>query len=416
MFKRLKIEEWRQYKEIDIVFHDRLTILTGANGSGKTTILNILNRHFGWSVNFVSTPKRMKNGVLDFLSGLWNPFNKIGEQPNEMEIGSVVYEDGKKGILKIPTKVSEVYQFSISDQQQVDGVHIPSHRPIFTHQHVETMPTKAYTSEQLFSNYSNEVKNRSIGGYSDRTPNYFLKEALISLVAFGYGNKKMSENRNAIELFEGFQGVLQRVLPPKLGFKQLLVEVPEIILDTNSGKFSLDSASGGVTAIIDLAWQVYTFSQQKNIKDKKFVITLDEPENHLHPDMQRRLLQNFIDAFPNAQFIVATHNPFIVTSVPDSNVYVLNYNEQNRVESFLLNTADKAASSNETLRDVLGLSSAMPLWAEQKIEEIVEKYSKAGLTEENFKSLRIEMTKLGFGEVIPETMGKIADKEHDTPK
>ncbi|MFC1718335.1 AAA family ATPase [Candidatus Poribacteria bacterium] len=35
-FKSLKINNWKQFDAIDIEFHDRLTILTGANASGKT--------------------------------------------------------------------------------------------------------------------------------------------------------------------------------------------------------------------------------------------------------------------------------------------------------------------------------------------------------------------------------------------
>ena len=42
MFTRLNIKEWRQFSDVDIVFHNHLTVLTGANGAGKTTILNIL--------------------------------------------------------------------------------------------------------------------------------------------------------------------------------------------------------------------------------------------------------------------------------------------------------------------------------------------------------------------------------------
>lgn len=40
-FKALRISDWKQFQNIDIDFHERLTILTGANGSGKTTLLHL---------------------------------------------------------------------------------------------------------------------------------------------------------------------------------------------------------------------------------------------------------------------------------------------------------------------------------------------------------------------------------------
>jgi predicted ATPase len=41
-FNNLRIEGWRQFDNIDIEFHPRLTVLTGANGAGKTTLLRVL--------------------------------------------------------------------------------------------------------------------------------------------------------------------------------------------------------------------------------------------------------------------------------------------------------------------------------------------------------------------------------------
>ena len=44
-FESIRLHKWRQFQEIDIDLSSRVTILTGANGSGKTTILTLLSRH-----------------------------------------------------------------------------------------------------------------------------------------------------------------------------------------------------------------------------------------------------------------------------------------------------------------------------------------------------------------------------------
>ena len=57
---------------------------------------------------------------------------------------------------------------------------------------------------------------------------------------------------------------------------------------------------------------------------------------------RRALIPSLLAAFPLLSFVVATHSPFIVTAVPESAVYVLDY-EDNAVVSRLLDTVSKAA-------------------------------------------------------------------------
>ena len=40
LFSGLYLSGWRQFEFVELDLHPRLTILTGANGCGKTTILN----------------------------------------------------------------------------------------------------------------------------------------------------------------------------------------------------------------------------------------------------------------------------------------------------------------------------------------------------------------------------------------
>ena len=70
MFTRINIKEWRQFSNVDITFHKHLTVLTGANGAGKTTILNLLSKSIGWTPQFVSSYEKDEDGVSKYFNSL----------------------------------------------------------------------------------------------------------------------------------------------------------------------------------------------------------------------------------------------------------------------------------------------------------------------------------------------------------
>lgn len=53
------------------------------------------------------------------------------------------------------------------------------------------------------------------------------------------------------------------------------------------------------------------------------LLLIDEAENHLHPQWQKRLLPLIARTFPNLQVVAATHSPFVVSSAPaEAKVFV----------------------------------------------------------------------------------------------
>jgi AAA15 family ATPase/GTPase len=409
MFKSLKLSTWRQYQDIDIEFHPKLTIITGANGAGKTTLLNLLSPHFGWQSQLVGTPKKdKKTGALKFFSGIWKSLfsDDMPKAQTQSVIGKLEYQSGVSSNIVIPNEIGSTYNVQIESQQPIQGIHISSHRPNYKYQNVPNISTSAISKQDAYNNYRNVSVQRNYGGHSKKSEVYYIKETLISLATFGYGNEVVSRNDVSVKLFEGFQEVLRNVLPPKLGFEKISIRIPEVILETKSGEFALDAVSGGIASIIDLAWQIYMFENN----DKPFCVTFDEPENHLHPEIQKTLLPNFLKAFPKAQFIIASHNPFIISSVPDSKVYVLNYNEDNRVQSFLLENIEKSGSANEILRDVLGIESTKPDWVNNQIDDILNKYSENGITPDNIEKFKSELKMVGLDKFVHTSVADLIQK------
>ena len=203
----------------------------------------------------------------------------------------------------------------------------------------------------------------------------------------------------------GFQSVLGALLPPGLGFTRLYVQEGDVIVSTSTGNFPLDALSGGLMALVEVAWQV--FLQSREIGE--FVVCLRQPENHLHPELQRQFLPRMLEAFPRVQFVVATHSPFIVGATSDANVYVLKFDETNRVTSDLLDLKERAGTANEILREVLGLETTLPTWAEARLAEAVSRYVGQELDAGALESLRKDLDAMGLSNFLPAAVGELSE-------
>jgi len=103
----------------------------------------------------------------------------------------------------------------------------------------------------------------------------------------------------------------------------------------------------------------------------------------------------------------------IVGSVKDSNVYALRYNEENKITSEKLDFINKAKTAAEILDEVLGVAFTMPIWVEEKLNEIVTKYSKESITKEKFTQMRNELKEMGLEKIMPEAVYSLIENSND---
>ncbi len=416
-FSKLQLSEWQQFESIEINFHDKLTIITGANGSGKTTILNLLAKHYGWEMPSLATPKKeQKSGVMHYLSRFFNGENK----EDTPLIGHLHYTNDTSTELQVQNTNSTQYQVQITNKQPVKCFFIPSHRSVNRYQPIGNIPTVKKNKLTAFNEVSNSTKQRYFSGNESQSGSFFMKNTLIGWAIQGYGVQNgskiiMPRDDEQVRNFEGFQEVLRKILPESLGFEEVEIRNMEVVFVCNKGKdeFLLETTSGGISSLIDMAWQIYMYSSKDNLE---CTVMIDEIENHLHPTMQRTVLSNLVYAFPSARFIVSTHSPLVVGSVKESAVYVLMYNENNKIVSRALNFENKARTAAEILDEVLGVSVTMPIWAEEKLNSIVNKYVKKSFREQDFVNMRAELAEAGLERLMPLAINSVVHEKNDKDK
>lgn len=395
-FSKLVLNNWRQFDSVEIELTNQTTILTGANGCGKTTILNVLSHHFGWGINFVSTPFIGKKRKKRFYSDMRKMFHEESNS-GAQNVGQIIYSNGQACGLVNPSGVSEnpQYQLAYNGRVNVVGMHIPSHRPAIAYHQVPSIPTNPKTVQQQYQEFQ-QLMLQTYGSANVRNPGTILKQSLISLALFGEGNDHVVGNTEFQDLFDEFQSILKILLPSHLGFQKIEIRMPDVVLLTSSGDFSLDAMSGGVGSIFGIAWQIHMYTFDK----ANCTVIIDEPENHLHPSMQRTLLPSLEKAFPRCKFIVATHSPFIVTSNPKAGVYGLKANEKGHIFSEHLKNADLAASPDRVLREVLDVPTTVPVWVEDSIKEVLRKYSSDIDNEAKVNAIYSELKELGLSDSL----------------
>jgi predicted ATP-binding protein involved in virulence len=102
--------------------------------------------------------------------------------------------------------------------------------------------------------------------------------------------------------------------------------------------FRISQLSDGVRVILGMAMDLSRRMIEANPHLKpsqalhsSAIVLIDEIDLHLHPSWQQTVLDGFMAAFPNAQFIVSTHSPQVLSAVPASSLRVIKFEDSSQI-------------------------------------------------------------------------------------
>ncbi|MCD8303267.1 MAG: AAA family ATPase [Prevotellaceae bacterium] len=127
--------------------------------------------------------------------------------------------------------------------------------------------------------------------------------------------------------FDGFE----RSLAILLGHSdfELMFDSKEFnytIKEKDKEPYHFSQLSDGYSALLSIVSELMlrmSLEEPLDAYGKEGVVLIDEVENHLHVGLQKKVMPFLTELFPNVQFIVTTHSPFVLSSIKDSVIFDL---------------------------------------------------------------------------------------------
>lgn len=135
-------------------------------------------------------------------------------------------------------------------------------------------------------------------------------------------------------------------------------------------------------------WDSASHSPDYGEVDTEGVVFIDEADAHLHPSWQRELGERLCKVFPNIQFIVSSHSPFVAQAARPGGLYVLDTDGAGRARIRQESQSVAGWRADQILLSPLfGLSSTRAPDMERDMTRRVELLGKAQRTPEEQQEL-----------------------------
>lgn len=156
---------------------------------------------------------------------------------------------------------------------------------------------------------------------------------------------------------------LEKVLTTRFGNGHQVVfksqfDPPSLWVRWNGSYLDFSMLPDGLKVIlgwlVDLVLRLHERSEDSQDPfERPFIVLMDEPECHLHPAWQRQIIPMAQELFPCAQFIVATHSPFVVMSLNAGKIHKLKNSPDGVIcESRLASPGDSYVTAIREIFDV----------------------------------------------------------------
>lgn len=399
--KNIHINHLLHLQNFDIKIEDKNTphlIITGKNGSGKTILLNAIASF----LERIKDDTRME--FLNYKVYLDNYTKRLDEElrreSDENILGPI-----KRSIEHYRKRVDGVY-----GKVELDFVDAPA-----------LMIEKYQKGEFVIAFYQAARKPEMIEPKNPTKPTYKIKGAVKQTATNQFLNflsdlkiqEALARNENEIKdadeinlWFTDFENLLKQIYQDdslKLVFNY---RDYSFRINTEGKNFKFTELSDGFAAILDIVADLILKMQVPGNVTRAYkkagVVLIDEVETHLHLELQKIVMPILTKIFPNIQFIITTHSPFVLNSLDNAVAFDL---ENREVINELTQYSYEALA--EGYFGVSSMSSYMQMQLD-KLEDILKKDVLSDLDKSELKYLITDLEKVPES-VSPNLVGAFTD-------
>jgi predicted ATP-binding protein involved in virulence len=279
-------------------------IITGKNGSGKTSLLLEINKFLEASAQHSDESlKNWKNAIeqneKSMQAGQSNQQQKTNIEVFKKQIdwfGNTSVYFKNQDYLTSSVKDGN-YLLTFFESKRVASAKIPT----------------GISKVELKKNYNTK----------ERTNQDFI-QYIVNLKAERSFAKDDNDSEAAKKIdlwFDRFENQLKELFDaPDL---QLVFDRKSYnfnIQIANNEPFTLTQLSDGYSAVLTIVTELILRMEATGNKayDAQGVVLIDEIETHLHVALQKKIMPFLCAFFPNIQFIVTTHSPFVISSISNA--------------------------------------------------------------------------------------------------
>lgn len=349
--KKVKIINYRCFKEAEIDFDEHTTLIVGKNGAGKTAILDavavaistfLLGIDVGVSRSISKDDARYEFHDLD---GTVDPQHQF--PVNIESIGDILDNYNVKWMRSLN---SESGNTTVKEARELTNISKSVQNRIMTGDKSLNLPLISYYGTGRL--YAQKKEKKNIKSLTE-----FKRQVGYVDCMAAESNEKLMLNWFQIQTLKSLQeqqrtGKVEKPLLLKTvesaickcferisGSKNADIvfdlDTHRLVLNFESGdgslqKFAMDEMSDGykntLSMIGDIAYRMAVLNPMlgdKVLEETSGVVMIDEIDLHLHPQWQQTIISDLNTIFPKIQFIVSSHAPAVINSVAKEQIRIL---------------------------------------------------------------------------------------------